>query len=219
MIETGRVLRIADDGESVVSPALGRDPRELVECWTGYDDPDFIDFAEIYSHVRAERRTMSESSAEPVRALASIEIVGGTTVDLDAEVLGPLPTTTRQVSVVCATGHREVATWTGVDVSALCEVAEAPPETTHVVIDSHDDYRMAVPIVDAFDGLLAFEKDGKPLTESTAYDSRFVAPDVDGARDVKGVRRVEFHALDPSSDPDALENVEPTDDRYAPDRE
>lgn len=175
--------------------------------------------AEIYTLVRVEGRTMSESSADSADALASIEVVGDRTVRLDADVLDSLPTTTKQVSVVCATGHREVATWTGVDVSALCEVVEAPPETTHVVVDSHDGYRMAVPIADALDGLLAFEKDGKPLSATASYVNRFVAPDVEGARDVKGVRRVEYHALEPSSDPDALENVDPADDRYAAERE
>ncbi|MFB6132387.1 MAG: molybdopterin-dependent oxidoreductase [Halanaeroarchaeum sp.] len=162
---------------------------------------------------------MSGSTADTTKALASIEVVGERTVSLDADVLSSLQTATKRASVVCATGHREVATWTGVDVAGLCELVDAPPETTHVLLDSHDDYRMAVPIADALDGLLAFERDGSPLDEMAPYDNRFVAPAVDGARDVKGVRRVEFHALDPSSDPDALENVEPVDDRYAVERE
>lgn len=162
---------------------------------------------------------MNDSSATAVGADDAIEVIGSRTVDLDDDLRARLSTVTREVTVVCATGHREVASWTGIDVAELCEVVEAPPETTHMVVESHDDYRMAVPIADALDAVLAFERDDRPLSATASYGSRFVAPDVEGARDVKGVRRVEFHALDPSSDPDALETVEPSDDRYAPERE
>lgn len=162
---------------------------------------------------------MTESSADSLRAVDPIVVVGDRTINLDSDAAASVSSVTRQVTVVCATGHRERATWTGVEIASLCDAVDAPPETTHVLVESHDEYRMAVPIADALNGLVAFEKNGRPLSEAAAYDSRFVAPGVEGARDVKGVRRIEFHALDPSSDPDALENVEPADDRFEPERD
>ncbi|MFB6093798.1 MAG: molybdopterin-dependent oxidoreductase [Halanaeroarchaeum sp.] len=120
-----------------------------------------------------------------------------------------------EADVVCATGNRYSAEWAGVPVSTLAERARAPAETTHLVVESHDGYRMTVPIAAGIDGLLAVEKDGRPIGETEPYDTRFVAPDVAGARDVKGVARIEFRALDAGEDPEAFEQFEPDDDRFA----
>lgn len=148
-----------------------------------------------------------------------IEVVGGRRVVLEEGRISAFEADSRDVEIVCATGNRYDADWWGVPIAGLLEAADAPEDTTHVVVESADGYRVAVAIVEGVAGLLAFRKDGRPIGETNPYTNRFVAPDIEGARDVKGVRRIEFHSLAPSEDPDALENVEPVDDRFAADRD
>lgn len=162
---------------------------------------------------------MTESVATESRWPHPITVVGDRSIALTTEMAQSLPSEDLTADVVCATGNRYDATWTGIGIESLCDVAEADAETTHVVFGSRDGYRIAVPILDALAGVLAFAKDGRPISEQAPYFNRFVAPDVEGARDVKGVERVEFHALAPDADPERLEQVEPDDDRYESDRE
>lgn len=148
-----------------------------------------------------------------------VTVVGTSVLTLDAESVSAFPPETRSVEVVCATGNRYTAEWTGIRITDLSDAVKAPADTTHFVVESLDGYRIAVPIVDGIDGVLAFEKDGLPVGEVNPYPNRFVAPDIDGARDVKGVSRIEFYALEPDEDPDTLEQVEPDDDRFEAERE
>jgi len=121
--------------------------------------------------------------------------------------LRELPRAERRCTVVCATGDRHTARWTGVPVTELLADAGEPPATTHVRLESRDGYRVCVPIRDALDGIVADTKEGAPLAERADYRTRFVAPGVDGERLVKGLRRLEALALAPDEDPDRLENV------------
>ncbi|MFB6125303.1 MAG: molybdopterin-dependent oxidoreductase [Halanaeroarchaeum sp.] len=148
-----------------------------------------------------------------------IEVVGRRRVVLGEGTIPAFDADSRDVEIVCATGNRYDADWWGVPIVGLLDAADAPEDTTHVVVESADGYRVAVSIVESVDGLLAFRKDGRPIGESNPYTNRFVAPDIEGARDVKGVRRIEFHSLAPADDPDSLENVDPVDDRFAADRD
>lgn len=143
-------------------------------------------------------------------------VVGSTELVLDTETLERLPFASRRVEVVCASGHRYEAEWTGVTVETLVDAVHPPADTTHLIVESTDGYRMAVPVAAGLVGVLAFQKDGVPIGETNPYPNRFVSPAIEGERDVKGVARIEFHALAPGSDPDAMERVEPTDDRFAP---
>ncbi|MFB6070873.1 MAG: molybdopterin-dependent oxidoreductase [Halanaeroarchaeum sp.] len=140
------------------------------------------------------------------------------TITVGPESDGSLPETDDQIEIVCASGNRYEATWTGIPVSSLLEAVGAPADTTHLTIASADGYRIAVPLTDGLDGMIAYRRDGRPIGDGRPYRNRFVAPAVEGARDVKGVVRVEFHSLGPTDDPDALEVVEPMDDRFAADR-
>ena len=159
-------------------------------------------------------------SATDVSSIANpITVVGERTLRLDAETVEAFDAETRTVEVVCATGHRYTAEWTGISIGDLCEAVDASPETTHVVVESLDGYRIAIPILDGIAGVVAVTKDGRPVGETNPYPNRFVAPDVEGARDVKGVSRVEFHALAADEDPEDLEQVEPDDDRFESDRD
>lgn len=162
---------------------------------------------------------MTESVVTKSRWSHPITVVGDRSITLTTDMGRSLPTERLSAEVVCATGNRYDAIWTGIGIGPLCDVVEADDETTHVVFGSRDGYRIVVPIIDALDGVLAFAKDGRPIDERAPYFNRFVSPDVEGARDVKGVERIEFHALDPDAEPERLEQVEPDDDRYESDRE
>lgn len=157
---------------------------------------------------------MAESVDRDIDVPVPIRVVGTEEVHLDAEMLGRFPVERRSVEVVCATGSRYTSTWEGIGIVDLLEAASAPENTTHLLVESRDGYRIAIPLVDGFDGLLAVRKDGQPLGSSNPYHTRFVAPDIDGARDVKGVREITFLAIDPTDDPERYEQVEPDDDRF-----
>ena len=160
---------------------------------------------------------MTESVADRFEIPNPITVVGDRTVRLD-DTVRTLPVRTRSAEVVCASGDRYSAEWTGIGGDTLCEIGTAPPETTHLLVESRDGYRMAVSIADGLAGVLAFQKNGRSIGGNAPYSNRFVAPGVEGARDVKGVSRIEFHALDPGTDPERLEQVEPDDDRFEAER-
>lgn len=162
---------------------------------------------------------MTDSSGAQFRLTQPVTVVGESQLKLDAVAAQQFSSAERSVEVVCATGNRYTAEWAGIRIIDLGDAVDAPTETTHLVVESLDGYRIAVPIVDGVDAVLAFEKDGRPVSETNPYPNRFVAPDIEGARDVKGVSRIEFHSLDPDEDPDALEQVEPDDDRFEAERE
>ncbi|MFB6134840.1 MAG: molybdopterin-dependent oxidoreductase [Halanaeroarchaeum sp.] len=143
-----------------------------------------------------------------------IRVIGREEVHLDADALRGFSVDRRSVEVVCATGSRYTSSWEGIGVTDLLDVASAPAETTHLLVASRDGYRIAIPLLDGFDGLLAIWKDGEPIGSSLPYHTRFVAPDIEGARDVKGVRTIRFLALDPEDDPESHEQIEPDDDRF-----
>lgn len=157
---------------------------------------------------------MTESVATDDPITQSITVVGERSIRVTPELIASLPEAQLSAAVVCATGNRYEATWSGVGIDTLCDTVDAPAATTHVVVASSDGYRMAVPILDALRGVVAFEKNGRPIGEQAPYSNRFVAPAIEGARDVKGVSRIEFHVLDPGEDPERLEQVEPDDDRF-----
>ncbi|ELY55168.1 molybdopterin-dependent oxidoreductase [Natronococcus jeotgali] len=134
-----------------------------------------------------------------------IRLVGSRQRRLEGADLAALERTSREIEIVCATGDRFVERWRGVPIPSLLEVAEAPPETTHLLVDARDGLRACVPVETALEGLLAVAKGGRPLAEDGEYATRFVAPGVDGVRTVKGVARIETTALAPGVDPEDRE--------------
>ena len=81
-------------------------------------------------------------------------------------------------------------------------------------VESDDGYAICVPITDALDGVVAFERDSEPLRETRPYALRFLAGDIDGERLVKGVRRVDLLSLPADADPDRYETVTLDDPEY-----
>ena len=135
---------------------------------------------------------------------APIELVAEETVLVDGDAVASLPHRERSIEVVCASGNRYTARWSGVELFDALELASVPPETTHVAVESADGYRVCVEITRALDGLLAFARDGDPLEEI-----RFVAPEIGGPHAVKAVRLIECLTLSPGEDHELHEELWP----------
>lgn len=143
-----------------------------------------------------------------------VTVAGAREFVVTAATLEDLEIATESVDIVCATGNRYAAAWTGPTVGSLLVAAEAPPDTTHLLVESDDEYRVTIPASGALDGVLAYLKDGEPIGEAQDYANRLVCPATEGARDVKGVTRIEPVALEPNEDPESLENLFPEGHRY-----
>jgi len=118
--------------------------------------------------------------------------------------------------IQCHSGRVREGRWGGPSVPRLLDAADAPPETTHLVIAARDGYRACVTLQDALDGLLALDceerrvvqapedgeegPDGEPPTLP-----RFLA-DVDPARTVQGVTAIDPVALGRAEDRSTYES-------------
>ncbi|MFB6110283.1 MAG: molybdopterin-dependent oxidoreductase [Halodesulfurarchaeum sp.] len=143
-----------------------------------------------------------------------VTVDGPTPVSVTADRLPDVEITTERVEIVCSTGSSHTAAWTGPTVGSLLEAADAAAETTHLVVESTDEYRVVIPIREALGGVLAYLKDDVAIGAHNEYANRFVTPETDGARDIKGVATIEPVTLDPGEDPESLENLFPEGERY-----
>lgn len=137
-----------------------------------------------------------------------ILIEAAASVELDRSTFDALPASTRRIEVVCNSGDRFEARWSGVALQATLEVAGIPEETTHVLVESADGYRVCVDVLASFDALIAVARDGRPLIDVDGYESRFVGEDVSGPRAVKDVRRIETVSLAPGESPESYEDLQ-----------
>lgn len=147
-----------------------------------------------------------------------VYVSGSTPVCLTPSAISEFPPETKTMTVVCETGSRHTADWTGVAVARLLEAAGVPAETTHLIVTSTDGYRVAVPVRRGIDALVAYAKDGRPIAADHDYSNRFVSPSLDGTRDVKGVCRIDHRALEPGDDPTSIEERSPDGDRFRAER-
>lgn len=163
---------------------------------------------------------MNQSGAlsEALAFEPQVTVVGETEFTVTPETLPSLEVETKTVEIVCATGSSYTAEWQGPTAASLFAAASVPPETTHVVVESADEYRVVVSVPEAIGGVLSYLKDGKPIGEEQEYTNRFVAPGTEGARDIKGVARIESVVLEPGDDPESLENLFPEGERFTANR-
>jgi hypothetical protein len=118
----------------------------------------------------------------------------------------------RAVTIDCHSGRTIEGVWRGVPVAPAVEAAGFPPETTHLRATARDGHQVCVPVRTGLAGLLGFVceelDDGREGTGGdTAETPRLVAPDIDSARAVRGLTRVEPAALPPDEDPRGHETV------------
>jgi DMSO/TMAO reductase YedYZ molybdopterin-dependent catalytic subunit len=108
--------------------------------------------------------------------------------------------------MTCANSGPIEGPWSGLDLAALLAAAESPPDATHVLVTCRDGYRVCLDVTDALSAVLAYRRDGDPLSPG---EMRVVGPDVESGRSAKGVRRIEPVSLAPEADPTELETLEP----------
>ncbi|MFB6114405.1 MAG: molybdopterin-dependent oxidoreductase [Halodesulfurarchaeum sp.] len=147
-----------------------------------------------------------------------MHVAGDTPLTISRPTLCSLPVETATITVVCSSGSRFTAEWTGVPLSALVEEADVPPSTTHLAISSSDGFRAVVPVMDAMEGMIAYLRDGVGIGTVDEYGNRFVSPSISGTRDVKGVTRIEPLSLSPGEDPESHEELFPDGDRFSANR-
>ncbi|WP_458208022.1 molybdopterin-dependent oxidoreductase [Haladaptatus sp. NG-SE-30] len=138
---------------------------------------------------------------------APITVSGDRRVSLSGEALSAFPIESRTVTVRCASGMRHTATWSGIPVLDLLSAADIPGEITHFLVESDDGYRICVDITAALDSLLAFFQDGTLIVEQQPYETRFIAPDINGARTAKDVTLLEVRQLAAGIDPETVEDM------------
>lgn len=136
-----------------------------------------------------------------------ISVTGTEPVELSPSTLEALPRRERRVEIACLSGDRACHSWCGVGVDDLLERAPIPDETTHLLVESTDGYRICVDVETALGGVLAFVRDGEPLSSVADHETRFVAAGVRGPRTVKDVVRLEALALSPGDDPESYEDL------------
>lgn len=139
----------------------------------------------------------------PTRA-SSIHVVGERHLVLPPMIEGTSEFETQMLERTfrCSSGESIGDEWVGIPIATLLETVGASGETTHLVVEGSDEFRICVPILDALDGLLAYRQDGN----DDDGVPRFVAPAIAGTRAVKQVSKIETVSLDPDDDPQFLEH-------------
>ena len=156
--------------------------------------------------------------AESLAYEPQVTISGPEPFTVTVETIDELEVRTTEVEIICATGSSYTADWTGPTVGSLLDTAGVPPDTTHVIVESADEYRVVIPVREALGGVLSYLKDGEPIGAHQAYVNRLVSPGTEGARDIKGVSMIEPVTIPPDEDPERLENLFPEGERFTANR-
>ncbi|MFQ6125713.1 MAG: molybdopterin-dependent oxidoreductase [Candidatus Heimdallarchaeota archaeon] len=117
-------------------------------------------------------------------------------MSLTYDELGALPAVTVSTSLTCVSGARvDAGNWTGVQLSYLLILTEVKSEAVDMVFYATDDYSSSLPVKEVRnrpDMILAYEKDGKQLTDIEGFPAIVVAPGKWGYKWVKYVEHIEL---------------------------
>ena len=134
------------------------------------------------------------AAADPAFVLELI--VDGTTLTLDREQLAALPQQTHELPIACVEGWSRSASWTGVSVRDLIEMAGGKPRSDVVVrsLQTKGAFGTSVlpaAFVDDPRTMLALELNGETLSLDHGYPCRIIAPNRPGVLQTKWVRQIE----------------------------
>jgi len=123
-------------------------------------------------------------------------VVGDTTLSFDRDELAALPQRTHRLPIACVEGWSRDATWTGVAVRDLLDLAGADPRSEVLVrsLQTRGAFRTSVlpgQFVEDHRTLLALELNGEPLDLDHGYPCRIIAPNRPGVLQTKWVQRLE----------------------------
>lgn len=103
----------------------------------------------------------------------------------------------------CSSGEGFAGRYRGIGLADLFDAFD--PDTTHLLVESADGFRVCVSIRDASDGVLALER----LDTRAGPDElpRLVSPSLSATRFVRNVATIEGRRLSSSIDPGTLERL------------
>ncbi|MEG9226051.1 molybdopterin-dependent oxidoreductase [Aeromicrobium sp. Sec7.5] len=136
----------------------------------------------------------AEAAADPAFVLELI--VNGTTLTLDRDQLAALPQQTHELPIACVEGWSRSASWTGVSVRDLIEMAGGEPRSDVVVrsLQTKGAFGTSVlpaAFIDDPRTMLALELNGETLSLDHGYPCRIIAPNRPGVLQTKWVRQLE----------------------------
>lgn len=138
-----------------------------------------------------------ETAADPAFVLELI--VGGVTMTFDRDQLAALPQQTHELPIACVEGWSRSASWTGVSVRDLVELAGGTPRSDVVVrsLQTKGAFGTSVlpaAFVDDPRTMLALELNGDTLSLDHGFPCRIIAPNRPGVLQTKWVRQLEVRS-------------------------
>ncbi len=118
-----------------------------------------------------------------------------TPLRLTWEEFGRLPTAKTHSDFHCVTRwSRFDNDWQGVAFKEILRLAQAKPESTHVLVHAEQGFTANVPLadLDRDEVMLATHHDGQPLPADHGYPLRLIVPHLYAWKSVKWVRGLEF---------------------------
>jgi len=115
-------------------------------------------------------------------------------LSLTYDELRCLPKVSDNPPLVCVGFFRDVATWSGVPIKDVLELAGVQAKAMTVSLISADGYRTSVPLAEALkpENFLAYELEGQPLPLLHGFPLRGVFPGMDGNKWAKWVVGIEI---------------------------
>ncbi|UVI32768.1 sulfite oxidase-like oxidoreductase [Paenibacillus spongiae] len=111
------------------------------------------------------------------------------------EELQALPRTSVTCDIHCVTRWSKLdTTWEGIRFRDFLQLLDVKPEANYVMFHADENYDTNVPMEDLLhdDVLLAFNYDGKPLTDKHGYPLRMVVPHLYFWKSAKWLQGIEF---------------------------
>jgi DMSO/TMAO reductase YedYZ molybdopterin-dependent catalytic subunit len=114
-------------------------------------------------------------------------------LSLTYDDLRRLPKTTASPDLVCEGYFVDTATWSGVSLKTILEMAGAQPDAQKIIMKAADDYSMTFTLEQALrpENFLAYELEGQPVPVLHGFPVRAVIPGENGYMWVKWLLSIE----------------------------
>ena len=116
------------------------------------------------------------------------------TLELTFDQLRCLTKTTSEVTLVCPGVFVDVATWSGVPLEEILQLAGLKPEASVIRLISDDGYAAEITLTEArrAGAYLAYELEGKPIPQLHGFPVRAVLPGITGGKWVKWLTEIQL---------------------------
>jgi DMSO/TMAO reductase YedYZ molybdopterin-dependent catalytic subunit len=116
-------------------------------------------------------------------------------LNLSYDALRCMPRIEREATLVCPGFFVDVATWAGVSLEHILQLAGVQPGATQILLYAADGYSTSVSLEEASFGenFLAYEWKGEPLPRLHGFPVRAVFPELQGNKWVKFLVKIEVH--------------------------